>query len=70
MDLVLLKLITPTLTILQVLRPSAFNPSVISWLPNFSDFSFDTFATLVENVKGIPSVSSKLLNLNQDHSSK
>ena len=37
---------------------------------NFLTFSFNPFATLVSNSKAIPSVSPKLLNLNQDHSSK
>ena len=33
-------------------------------------FSFDTFATLVQNFNAIPSASPKLLNLNQEHDSK
>ena len=33
-------------------------------------FSFDPFATLMLNFKFVPSVSPKLLNLNQDHPSK
>ena len=37
---------------------------------NFPTFSFNPFATLVYNFKVIPSTSPKLLNLNQDHSSK
>ena len=37
---------------------------------NFLNFSFNPFATLVQNFKFIPSVSPKLLNLNQDHPSK
>ena len=37
---------------------------------NFLAFSFNPFTTLVQNVKFLPSASPKLLNLNQDHSSK
>ena len=37
---------------------------------NFLTFSFNPFATLVQNFKFLPSASPKLLNLNQDHSSK
>ena len=37
---------------------------------NFLAFSFNPFATLVQNVKFVPSASPKLLNLNQDHPSK
>ena len=38
---------------------------------NFLTFSFNPFATLVQNFKfQVPSASSKLLNLNQDHPSK
>ena len=37
---------------------------------NFLTFSFNPFATLVQNFKFVPSASSKLLNLNQDHPSK
>ena len=37
---------------------------------NFLTFTFNRFATLVQNLKFIPSVSPKLLNLNQDHHSK
>ena len=36
----------------------------------FLTFSFDPFATLMLNFKFVPSVSPKLLNLNQDHPSK
>ena len=36
----------------------------------FLTFSFNTFATLVQNFKFVPSASPKLLNLNQDHPSK
>ena len=34
---------------------------------NFLAFSFNPFATFVQNVKAIPSASPKLLNLNQEH---
>ena len=34
---------------------------------NFLTFSFNPFATLVQNFKFVPSASPKLLNLNQDH---
>ena len=37
---------------------------------NFLTFSFDPFATLVQNFNFVPSASSKLLKLNQDHPSK
>ena len=37
---------------------------------NILTFSFNAFATLVQNFKVIPSASPKLLNLNQGHSSK
>ena len=37
---------------------------------NFLSFSFNPFVTLMQNFKFIPSVSPKLLNLNQDHPSK
>ena len=37
---------------------------------NFLTFSFNLFATLVQNFKFVPSASPKLLNLNQDHPSK
>ena len=36
---------------------------------NFQTFSSKPFATLVQNVKVIPSASSKLLNLSQKHPS-
>ena len=38
--------------------------------PNLLTFSFNPFAKLVENFKFVPSASPKLLNLNQDYSSK
>ena len=37
---------------------------------NVLAFSFNPFATLVQNFKFVPSASPKLLNLNQDHPSK
>ena len=37
---------------------------------NFLIFSFNPFATLVENFKFVPCASPKVLNLNQDHPSK
>ena len=37
---------------------------------NFLTFSFNPFATLVQNFKFVSSASPKLLNLNQDHLSK
>ena len=37
---------------------------------NYFTFSFDTFATLVQSFKVIPSASPKILNLNQDYHSK
>ena len=39
-------------------------------LQNFLTFSFNGFATLVENFKFVPSASPKLFNLNQDYPSK
>ena len=37
---------------------------------NLLTFCFNSFATLVQNFKFVPSASPKLLNLNQDHPSK
>ena len=37
---------------------------------NFLTFSFNLFATLVQNLKFVPSASSKLLNLDHNHPSK
>ena len=37
---------------------------------NFLTFSFNLFATLIQNFKFIPSTSPKLLNLNQNHLKK
>ena len=37
---------------------------------NFLSFSFNPFDRLVQNFKFVPIASPKLLNLNQDHSSK
>ena len=39
-------------------------------LQNFVTFSFNTFATLVWNLKAVTSASPKLLSLTQDHPSK
>ena len=49
--------------------PTIFFPVTIS-PPNFLTISFKPFATLVQNFKFVPSASSKLLNLNEDHPSK
>ena len=38
--------------------------------PNFLTLSFNSYATLVQNFKFVPSTSPKLLNLNQDYPSK
>ena len=40
------------------------------WPQNFLTFNFNPFATLVQNFKFVPSASTKLLNVNQDHPSK
>ena len=51
--------------------PTSFSPVTsinIALSPqNFSTFSFNPFATLEQNFMVIPSSSTKLLNLNQDH---
>ena len=39
-------------------------------IKGFLTFNFNPFATLLQNFKAIPSVSSKLLNLNQKHPQK
>ena len=56
------------------LPPTSFSPVTstnVGFGPqNFLTFSFNPFATLVQNFKFVPSVSPKLLNLNQDHPSK
>ena len=53
---------------------TSFSPVIstnIGFSPqNFLDYSFNPFATLLENFKFVPSSSPKLLNLNQDHPSK
>ena len=41
-----------------------------NWPSELSDFSFNPFATLVQNIKFLPSASPKFLNLNQDHPHK
>ena len=54
--------------------PTSFSPATstnVGFGPhNFLTFSFNLFATLVQNFKFVPSASPKLLNLNQDHPSK
>ena len=54
--------------------PTSFSPvtskNVGFGTQNFLTFSFNPFATLVQNFKFVPSASPKLLNLNQDHPSK
>ena len=54
--------------------PTSFSPVTSTNLgfgpQNFLTFSFDPFATLVQNFKFVPGASLKLLNLNQDHLSK
>ena len=59
---------------LRLLAPTSFS-SVTSAkvgisIQKFLTFSFNPFATLVKNVKFLPSASPKLLNLNQGHPSK
>ena len=54
--------------------PTSFSPVTrknVGITPqNFLTFSFNPFATLVQNLKFVPSVSPKLLNLNEDYPSK
>ena len=54
--------------------PTSFSPVTstnVGFGPqNVLTFSFNPFATLVENLKFVPSASPKLLNLNEDHPSK
>ena len=54
--------------------PTSFSPVTsrdVGFGPqDFLTFSFKLFATLVQNFKFVPSASPKLLNLNQDHTSK
>ena len=54
--------------------PTSFSPVTstnVEFGPqNFLTFSFNPFATLVQNFKFVPSANPKLLNLNQDHPSK
>ena len=54
--------------------PTSFSPATstnVGFGPqNFLNFSFNPFATLVQNFKFLSSASPKLLNLNQDHTSK
>ena len=54
--------------------PTSFSPVTstnVGFGPqNFRTFSFNPFATLLQNLKLAPSASPKFLNLNQDHPSK
>ena len=54
--------------------PTSFSPVTsrnVGFGPqNFLTFSFNLFATLLQNFKFVPSASPKLLNLNQDQHSK
>ena len=54
--------------------PTSYSPVISTnvgfGFQNFLTFSFNLFATLVQNLKFVPSASHKLLNLNQDHLSK
>ena len=54
--------------------PTSFSPVTSTNVgvgpQNFLTFSFNSFATLLQNFKFVPSASPKLLNLNHDHSSK
>ena len=51
--------------------PTSFSPVISTNVgispQTFLAFSFNSFATLVQNFKFVPSASLKLLNLNQDH---
>ena len=64
----------PPLPLSQKGPPTSFFPVTSSNVefspPNFLTFSFNPFATLVENFKFVPFAYLKLLNLNQDHPSK
>ena len=54
--------------------PTSYSPATSTNVgfghQHFLTFSFNPFATLVQNFKFVPSASPKLLNLNQDHPSK
>ena len=54
--------------------PTSFSPVTstnVGFGPKkFLTFSFNPFATVLQNFKFVPSDSPKLLNLNQDHPSK
>ena len=54
--------------------PTSFSPinsTTVEINPqNFLNFSFNSFVKMVQNFKAISSASPKLLNLNQDYSSK
>ena len=68
----------PSLTLFRIggpKRPPTSFSSIISTnvgisSQNFLTFSFNSFATLVQNFKAIPSGSPKLLNLNQGNPAK
>ena len=54
--------------------PTSFSPATYTNIvispQNFLTFSFNSFATLLQSFKFVPSISPKLLNLNQNHPSK
>ena len=54
--------------------PTSFSPATYTNMvispQNFLTFSFNSFATLLQSFKFVPSISPKLLNLNQNHPSK
>ena len=54
--------------------PTSFSPATSTNVgfghQHFLTFSFNPFATLVQNFKFVPSANPKLLNLNQDYPSK
>ena len=52
------------------MRLSPLFPTNVKKRPqNFVNFSFDLFATLVQNLKAIPTARPKLLNLNREYPS-
>ena len=55
---------------LLILLTVPFNRITRISTKNFLTFSFNPFVTLMQNVKAIPCVRSKLLNLKQDYFSK
>ena len=54
--------------------PDSFSPVTSTDIEinpqNFLTFSFNSYATLAQNFKFVPSTSLKLLNLNQNHPSR